>query len=167
MFNPQAVLEHFQKPVPRYTSYPTAPQFKEAVGASLFTEALPNLDPSEPVSAYLHIPFCDRLCWFCGCHTKHTLKYAPIERYVRSLIDEIRLLAEFLDYKPILGALHLGGGSPSLLKPDDLVNLRAALDETFEIGPTCEISIEIDPSDVDAQRISDYGSSPHPEAALG
>ena len=167
MFNPQAVLEHFQKPVPRYTSYPTAPQFKEREGANLFTTALPGLDPTEPVSAYLHIPFCDRLCWFCGCHTKHTLKYAPIARYVGSLIDEIRLFAQRLDHKPILGSLHLGGGSPSLLRHKDLINLRAALDEAFEIGESCEISIEIDPSDVDANRISELAEFGLNRASVG
>lgn len=154
MFDPRAILDHYQKPVPRYTSYPTAPQFKEGVGANLFAAALPNLNPSDRVSAYLHIPFCDRLCWFCGCHTKHTLKYAPITKYIRSLIQEIRLFAGKVGFKPRLGALHLGGGSPSLLKRDDLIALRQALDETFVIDQHTEISIEIDPSDVDAGTIA-------------
>ena len=155
MFNPKAVLEHFQKPVPRYTSYPTAPQFKDGLGANLFAEALPGLDPTDPVSAYIHIPFCDRLCWFCGCHTKHTLKYAPIQRYMQTLIEEIRLTAAILDFRPKLGSLHLGGGSPSLLQRNDLLALRAALDDTFQIDDSTEVSIEIDPSDVDSKQISE------------
>ena len=154
MYDPQAILDHYQKPVPRYTSYPTAPQFKEDVGAKLFAAALPALEPTDPVSAYLHIPFCDRLCWFCGCHTKHTLKYAPISRYIQSLIHEIQLFAVQLSFKPVLGALHLGGGSPSLLKREDLVALREVLDRTFQIDHRTEISIEIDPSDVNTDTIA-------------
>ncbi|MEP1206230.1 MAG: oxygen-independent coproporphyrinogen III oxidase [Rhizobiaceae bacterium] len=154
MFDPKAVLAHYQKPVPRYTSYPTAPQFKEGIGAGLFAASLPQLDSYTPVSAYLHVPFCDRLCWFCGCHTKHTLKYAPIARYMRSLLEEIRLVGRQLETKPVLGALHLGGGSPSLLKRDELQALRQALDETFRIDHRTEISVEIDPSDVKSDTIA-------------
>ncbi|NKB52233.1 MAG: radical SAM protein [Rhizobiaceae bacterium] len=153
MFDAEAVLAHYQKPVPRYTSYPTAPQFKEGVGAELFNSALANLGSTDPVSAYLHIPFCDRLCWFCGCHTKHTLKYTPIKRYIDFLVEEVNLFARKTTFKPLLGALHLGGGSPSLLKRDDLIRLRHALEGAFDFNIDTEISVEIDPSDVDQQTI--------------
>jgi oxygen-independent coproporphyrinogen-3 oxidase len=149
MFDPHSVLAHHTKPVPRYTSYPTAPQFKDGVGARLFAQALKLIDPSQPISVYLHIPFCDRLCWFCGCHTKHTLKYAPIAKYIRVLANEIDLFAKQSQFHPILGQLHLGGGSPSLLKRDDLALLRNSLEAAFEFTEETEISIEIDPSDVD------------------
>lgn len=148
MFDPHAVLSHFQKPVPRYTSYPTAPQFKDELGRSIFSDGLALLQPEETVSAYLHIPFCDRLCWFCGCHTKHTLKYKPIANYLQYLAKEIELFGEQLSFRPKLGQLHLGGGSPSLLSHDDLKMLRASLDSVFEIDRATEVSIEIDPSDM-------------------
>lgn len=148
MFDPHAVLSHFEKPVPRYTSYPTAPQFKEGLGRQIFADGVALLQPTETVSAYLHIPFCDRLCWFCGCHTKHTLKYKPISNYLQHLTKEIELVGSQLSFRPKLGQLHLGGGSPSLLKRDDLQKLRAALDAVFEIDEATEISIEIDPSDM-------------------
>ncbi|MEP0942077.1 MAG: oxygen-independent coproporphyrinogen III oxidase [Rhizobiaceae bacterium] len=153
MFDPHAVLARYQKPVPRYTSYPTAPQFKGNVGSDVFARGLSQLDSEQSVSAYLHIPFCDRLCWFCGCHTKHTLKYAPIARYMQSLSAEVHLLKKHLSFRPHLGQLHLGGGSPSLLKRDELQMLREVLDSAFCIDEKTEISIEIDPSDVDAQSI--------------
>ena len=148
MFDPHAVLRHYQKPVPRYTSYPTAPQFKDGMGGQIFADGLALLKPEETVSAYLHIPFCDRLCWFCGCHTKHTLKYKPISNYLQYLAKEIELVGAQLSFRPKLGQLHLGGGSPSLLKRDDLKMLREMLDSVFDIDQSTEISIEIDPSDM-------------------
>lgn len=148
MIDPEAVLNQYHQPVPRYTSYPTAPQFQVGTGLNLFNNSLSALDPSRPVSAYIHIPFCDRLCWFCGCHTKHTLKYAPIEKYLGALARELKLFIEHFTFRPVLGQLHIGGGSPSLLKPEDLVMLRDALEMAFEFTADTEISIEIDPSDV-------------------
>lgn len=110
-------------------------------------QMLRSLPTDDAVSVYIHIPFCDRLCWFCGCHTRHTLKYAPIKGYLTYLHQEIRLLSERLPFKPRLKSLHLGGGSPSLLKQQDMADLRTDLAETFQFEPDTEISIEIDPSD--------------------
>lgn len=110
-------------------------------------QMLRSLPANDAVSVYIHIPFCDRLCWFCGCHTRHTLKYAPIKGYLTYLHQEIRLLSERLPFKPRLKSLHLGGGSPSLLKQQDMADLRTDLAETFQFEPDTEISIEIDPSD--------------------
>ena len=154
MIDYRAVLEHYHRPVPRYTSYPTAPQFKPGVGAKLFAQSLDRLDPSKPVSAYIHIPFCDRLCWFCACHTKHTLKYEPIASYMQSLAQEFQLFAARMDFRPQLGQLHLGGGSPSLLRGDELALLRDSLETAFEFSSDTEISVEIDPCDVDEGTIS-------------
>ena len=108
MMNYQAILDHYHQPVPRYTSYPTAPQFKPDIGKDIFKVGMDILDPERSVSVYIHIPFCDRLCWFCGCHTKHTLKYAPVAQYVRVLTQELDLFAQKYLLKPKLGQLHLG-----------------------------------------------------------
>jgi oxygen-independent coproporphyrinogen-3 oxidase len=147
----KSVLAAHQASVPRYTSYPTAPQFQTGTGRKVMKEMLGKLPPDEGVSVYIHIPFCDRLCWFCGCHTRHTLKYAPISRYLESLHQEIEILSEHLPFMPRLKSLHLGGGSPSLLKQQDMADLRAALATTFQFGPDTEISIEIDPSDANSE----------------
>ncbi len=163
----KAILENYSKPVPRYTSYPTAPHFKPEIGTKVFEEGLESLDPREEVSVYLHIPYCDRLCWFCGCHTKHTLKYAPISRYVRTLAKEMELLNERLGFRPLLKHLHLGGGSPSLLKSDELIRLRDALDLTFRFGADTEVSIEIDPCDVNESTISTLREFGVTRASLG
>lgn len=143
----KAVLTANKASVPRYTSYPTAPQFKAGAGPALMDQMLQDLPVDDPVSVYIHIPFCDRLCWFCGCHTRHTLKYAPIKNYLTYLRREISLLSDRLPFRPRLKSLHLGGGSPSLLKQHDMADLQASLAATFQFQPDTEISIEIDPSD--------------------
>lgn len=142
------ILEKFPQAVPRYTSYPTAPHFKADAGASLMRQLIAGLDDDTPVSVYAHIPFCDKLCWFCGCHTKHTTRHAPITSYIGSLEQEIALISERTEAMPPVGQLHLGGGSPSLLTPEDCQRLRIALEGAFVFTPESEISVEIDPSDV-------------------
>lgn len=148
MLDYKAVLSYYPAAVPRYTSYPTAPHFSQGLGINVFNNLLDNLSEDEPVSIYIHIPYCDKLCWFCGCNTKHTLKYAPVARYMNYLIREIKLLGQKLGFKPKIQQIHLGGGSPSLLKSDDFMRLRIALDEVFHFMPNSEVSVEIDPSDV-------------------
>ena len=139
--------------VPRYTSYPTAPHFTPDAGEKLLPAMLDGLTPDRPVSVYVHIPFCDRLCWFCGCHTKQTKRYQPVAAYVQSLVEEIALLSVRVGFRPLLAALHLGGGSPSLLSKTDFERLRAALGDAFRFEPDAEVSIEIDPSDVTADTL--------------
>lgn len=148
MIDQHAVLAAFPASVPRYTSYPTAPQFQKGTGRTLMSSLIEGLNDQEPVSIYIHIPFCDRLCWFCGCHTKHTLKYAPVRTYVDHLLQEIALFGKQTSDKPRLKSVHLGGGSPSLLQSSDMARLRAALTSHFTWEPDAEISVEIDPSDI-------------------
>lgn len=137
----------YSAPVPRYTSYPTAPHFTDAVDEDSYRSWLAGTDRAKPVSVYIHIPFCDKLCWFCGCHTKHTTRYEPIASYMEILGREIELVADALGFAPEIERLHLGGGSPSLVKPPDMRRLRDQLEAAFRFSPKSEISIEIDPSD--------------------
>ncbi|NDW04439.1 oxygen-independent coproporphyrinogen III oxidase [Jiella pacifica] len=150
----RAVLARYGAEVPRYTSYPTAPHFAAGTGGALWDELCDGLDPEAPVSVYMHVPFCDRLCWFCGCHTKQTRRYDPVEAYVGSVVAEIAAFRRRLGFSPKLGALHLGGGSPSFLRPDDLKRLSEALHAAFDFAADAEISVEIDPSDVTDETLS-------------
>lgn len=86
----------FDARVPRYTSYPTAAVFSSGTGAAFQASALAGLDPQAPVSVYIHIPFCERLCWFCACHTQGTQTLAPVESYIDTLEAELALLRETL-----------------------------------------------------------------------
>ncbi|WP_412049551.1 MULTISPECIES: oxygen-independent coproporphyrinogen III oxidase [unclassified Hoeflea] len=138
--------------VPRYTSYPTAPHFHAGIDGDVYANWLRKLKPGQTLSLYIHIPYCDRLCWFCGCHTKQTLKYDPLVTYLRALENEIETIASLIDPDCRVTALHLGGGSPTLLRPDDMVALNNTLRSKFHFNKDAEISVEMDPNDLDSGR---------------
>jgi len=131
---------------PRYTSYPTALQFSDAVDGDIYGQWLGALNPAERVSLYVHVPFCARLCWYCGCHTRVVKKASLISDYVENLIAELALVEARLSGRLTAGALHLGGGTPNMLSRDDLVRLFGALRHVFRFAPGIEISAELDPA---------------------
>ncbi|HEY0106896.1 MAG TPA: radical SAM protein [Rhizomicrobium sp.] len=98
-----------------------------------------------PLPLYLHIPFCDTLCWFCGCHATVVNAYSPLAGYLDLLAREIEMVAGVLGTRRRATHIHWGGGSPTLLKPDDLVRLGKVLRNTFDVAPGAEIAVEIDP----------------------
>ncbi|MEM7123220.1 MAG: oxygen-independent coproporphyrinogen III oxidase [Pseudomonadota bacterium] len=139
------LIARYGRRLPRYTSYPTAPHFHDGIGGEVYGTWLDALAADEPLSLYLHVPFCDSLCWYCGCHTKVVNRYAPIAGYLADLIDEIALVADRLGTRHPVTHIHLGGGSPTVLRPDDLELLGDVLRERFEINDDAEIAIEVDP----------------------
>ncbi len=140
------LLTRYDSRAPRYTSYPTALQFSNTVDADTYGDWLGGLHPREPVSLYAHIPFCDRLCWYCGCNTRVVKKAALISEYVDHLIDELALVEARLPGRIKAGAVHLGGGTPNMLSRDDLTRLFEALRHVFPFAPGVEISAELDPA---------------------
>jgi oxygen-independent coproporphyrinogen-3 oxidase len=130
--------------VPRYTSYPTAPHFTPAVGHAIYMSWLNSLREGASLSLYLHVPFCAQLCLYCGCHTKVTLRRPPIEAYAERLIGEIGLVAREVGRRRI-AHLHWGGGTPSILGPDNLRKIHAALAQAFDLDEIGEHAIELDP----------------------
>lgn len=160
-------IEKYAAPVPRYTSYPTAPHFSENVGAGQYRKWLNDMEQDAPVSLYIHIPFCDRLCWFCGCHTKQTRKYTPVLDYLAVLHKEIDLIGGIIGRKARVMQLHLGGGSPSMLKPEDLTTLKAYLQRNFRFCDEAEISIELDPSDIDENIMTGLSQFGMTRASIG
>ncbi len=163
----QTTAARFDEAVPRYTSYPTAPHFTPAVGAAEVTDWLKKLPADEAVSIYVHVPFCDRLCWFCACHTKQTLRYDPVARFLPGLHDEIALVREHLPGRLAVRSLHFGGGSPTMLRPADMIALKRSLEEAFDFGPETEISVEADPNDMDAERFDALCAVGVTRASLG
>ncbi|EYD72885.1 Coproporphyrinogen III oxidase, oxygen-independent [Rubellimicrobium mesophilum DSM 19309] len=143
----------FDARVPRYTSYPTAPVFSPAVGAAFQAEALAGLDPTQPVSLYFHIPFCERLCWFCACHTQGTKTLHPVEAYLEVLEAEIEQVAALLPAGIRMGRLHWGGGTPTILPPEMIHRLARAIKSAIPHTPDWEFSVEIDPTMVDRAKI--------------
>ncbi len=142
------------KRVPRYTSYPTALQFTGQIGPSAVKPWLAALDPTEPVSLYLHVPFCKKLCLYCGCNTQIVSRHRPIGDFVHDLLAEIDLVAGLLPARPTVGHLHFGGGTPTVLAPDELRAVRRKLDERFLLAPGAEIAVEIDPRTLDDATIA-------------
>ena len=131
--------------VPRYTSYPTAPHFHQSVDAHRYRNWLSELPPGMPLSLYLHIPFCDTLCWFCACHTTVVNHYGPVRDYLGWLMREIRLMAGLLQGRHPVSHVHFGGGSPTRLAGEDTGRLNQLLRDCFDVAPGAEVAVEIDP----------------------
>lgn len=131
--------------LPRYTSYPTAPHFHAGINAAIYRGWLAEIPCDMPLSLYLHVPFCDTLCWFCGCHTKVVNTYSPVSAYMDALVREIETVADVLGDGRLVTHIHFGGGSPTILSPEDIDRLSALLHRHFAIAPDAETAIEIDP----------------------
>jgi oxygen-independent coproporphyrinogen III oxidase len=134
-----------QRPVPRYTSYPTAADFAPAVGEGESRAWAAAVAPGSAISVYAHIPFCERLCWYCGCATSVPNGYSRIAAYIGVLHKEVDLWAEALGPHGGLAHLHLGGGSPNSLSAGDMGALIGHIGQRFGLRPDAEIAIELDP----------------------
>ena len=135
----------FEAKVPRYTSYPTAPHFHAGIGPDDYKRWLAEIDPASPLSLYLHIPFCDRLCWFCGCHTSVVNNYSPVAEYCDLLLREMALVTGALERRHKVHHIHWGGGSPTMLHPSDIARLNVATRRHFDVMKDAEFAVEIDP----------------------
>ena len=145
MIRPHVFGRYAALQVPRYTSYPTAPNFVSTSGDSVHRDWLRDVPASEPLSVYLHMPFCRQMCWYCGCHTTVAKRDAPIARYVEHLAAEIRLVRSQFPERATVAHLHWGGGTPTVLAPEAIRTLDQQLREAFEFTPDAEIGLEIDP----------------------
>jgi len=142
------LLSVVSRAVPRYTSYPTAPHFSEAVGAKTYASWLDTVRTvGEPISLYLHIPFCRSICTYCGCTTKATRKDGPLRDYAETLHAEIALVAEHMGPAEV-SHLHWGGGTPNILPADCLERLVDDLKTRFRFRSDMEHAIELDPRHV-------------------
>ncbi len=139
------LLTKYATQVPRYTSYPTAPHFGPAVEAARYRAWLAALNEGEACSLYLHVPFCDTLCWFCGCHTRVVNAYAPVAAYVNLLSREIELIAGALASRYPVTHVHWGGGTPTILTAKDFLAITACLRRHFDFAREAEMAVEIDP----------------------
>jgi len=141
-------LAKYDRPVPRYTSYPTAPQFYP-VRQELLAEKFRIFDKTEkPLSLYLHIPFCKTMCLFCGCSVVLNRQPERQERYLSHLLKEIERIARFFSRKRGVSQLHLGGGTPTSLTEGQFDRLMTQIRTSFDLSEEAEISIEIDPRTV-------------------
>lgn len=162
-----AKLGLFDARVPRYTSYPTAPHFSDRVGPSHFADWLAAIEPGSRISLYLHVPFCRRLCWFCACRTQGTSSEAPVLSYVETLKAEIAMLGRALPEGVTLSRLHWGGGTPTMMPAATMHDLARAVFDVVPLGDGAEFSVEIDPNEIDGERLDALCEAGMNRASIG
>lgn len=142
-----ALYEKYDLRLPRYTSYPTAPHFHSDISSTQLVHWLTQLKPEQPLSLYLHVPYCEKMCWFCGCNTQITHRYQPVSQYVDLLLEEIdqRLALLPTDPRFTVAHLHFGGGSPTILSAGDLNRIMDRLHRRLNFLADAEIALEMDP----------------------
>ncbi|HET9398454.1 MAG TPA: radical SAM protein, partial [Sphingomicrobium sp.] len=131
-------------PVPRYTSYPTAAEFSDTVGRPELEQALAGVGAGEPLSLYVHIPYCHEICWYCGCNTGAANKTQRLEAYLETLHAEIETVSGWLAGHGQVQRISFGGGSPNAIAPEQFAGLLAALRNRFA-SDSALLSIELDP----------------------
>jgi oxygen-independent coproporphyrinogen-3 oxidase len=153
--------------VPRYTSYPTAVQFSADVVAETYRAWLGALAPDTKLSAYLHVPFCQHLCFYCGCHTRAERNRGVIGDYAETLRREIELVGSALPGRSLLSRIHWGGGTPTELGGEGLAHVLGAVAAAFDFDERLEHAIEIDPRRVDRASIRALAELGINRASLG
>lgn len=139
------IITKYNFPVPRYTSYPTAPNFKVASSDVIYTDFLREDKFLSPISLYIHIPFCPEMCWYCGCNTQITKREDLIEKYIYALCQEMDLLSNRLGRKLTVNHIHFGGGTPNSISVNEFDKVMQKIHSIFNILPDAEIAAELDP----------------------
>jgi len=142
----RSLLQKYDRPGPRYTSYPTVPEWSDSFGPDDYIKALKRTSLSpEPLSLYIHVPFCKSRCFYCGCNTCVCRDDAQVDRYLDAVIKELDMTRKNLGNRDGLRQLHWGGGTPTSLNIDQITRLFTAVTDRFKLEVDAEIAIEIDP----------------------
>ncbi|WP_415921946.1 oxygen-independent coproporphyrinogen III oxidase [Tateyamaria sp. SN6-1] len=157
----------FDAKVPRYTSYPTAPHFSDAVGPEQMQTWLRAVPDASEISLYIHVPFCRRLCWFCACRTQGTTTAAPVQSYLDTVLQELAMLRDALPDGVRIKRLHWGGGTPTLLDPAMITALAGRIEHVAPFAPDYEFSVEIDPNEIDRPRVEALAAAGMTRASIG
>jgi len=145
----EQLIQKYNTPVPRYTSYPTAVEFNSDFNPGDYFQALGMMTPEKPVSLYLHIPFCEHRCYYCGCNVIVSRRKEMADIFLKDLMDEVIYKTGFIKFKPDVSQLHFGGGTPNYLKISNWEKLIDFLKKHFNFIPEMEFSIELDPMVMD------------------
>lgn len=140
-----ALLTRYNTPVPRYTSYPTAVEWTSEFDNQRFFQELESWEKDRPLSLYIHIPFCENRCLYCGCNVLISRRRETADQYIPWLLREIKARADWLPARPKITEVHFGGGTPNFLRREHWQDIMTALRSGFQIDDTTEISAEIDP----------------------
>ncbi len=149
------LIKKYNRPGPRYTSYPTAPHFNESVNVDEWRRQiqLNNENAKHDLSLYFHLPFCDTLCWFCGCTTIITRSLDKLEEYLRYLYKEIDLISQDINIDRKVVQMHFGGGTPTYLSPEQILHLGSKINKSFLFSGDAEIGCEMDPRELTEDHI--------------
>ena len=153
---PEDLLRRFDIPGPRYTSYPTADRFVEAFVEADYIQALEQRSAGSmalPLSLYVHIPFCESVCYYCACNKVITKHHERAAQYLRYLSREVELQVEHFGRGHSVSQLHLGGGTPTFLSDQEIEDLMAMIRRNFSLVPGGEYSVEVDPRTVSPERL--------------
>jgi len=159
------LIRKYNRPGPRYTSYPTALHFSESVENNHLIEQAHA--ETGPISLYIHLPFCHSMCWFCGCTKIITHNQAKADRYIDYLEKEIKLFSQHMRGNRSVVQMHLGGGSPNFLSPPQINRLNTIIRRHFELEPDAEISVELDPRRLTQAHVEAFCSMGMNRASLG
>ncbi|MGB5988375.1 MAG: oxygen-independent coproporphyrinogen III oxidase [Marinifilaceae bacterium] len=142
------LLEKYNKPVPRYTSYPPANFFKNEFSHDDYTRSIieSNNEKPENISIYIHIPFCHKICHYCGCNNANMRKSSDIRAYVDAVIGEMQMAFEFIEGDRKVSQIHYGGGTPNAIEAQYLAEINNFIFESFELVEHAEIAVECNPS---------------------
>ena len=162
-----ALIARHDGHLPRYTSYPTAPNFSSSIGADAYAQWLRATSLEQPLSLYIHVPFCDRLCLYCGCNTSVVRLESSRLAYGKLLMREIGMVADALPGRGRIAQIHWGGGTPTSLPAQSLVSIMDAIRGRFDLGPGAEIAIEIDPVNLPQDRLPALRAMGVTRASLG
>ncbi len=163
-----ALLTKYSQPGPRYTSYPPAPHFADDFGINQWRqEIIESQDTARPLSLYVHIPFCDTLCYYCGCNMVATQKYGKAQDYLSYLKREVDSVAELTDSMRSVVQLHWGGGTPTFLKAEDIRDLASHIRQRFNFAADAEVSVEVDPRGLLLEQVQALRESGFNRASLG
>src|SRR5256885_6432688 len=150
----EAFLEKYNRPGPRYTSYPTAPVWRDDFGPDNLERAYEEADASRaPVSIYMHLPFCESLCLFCACNVVITKDHSVADPYLATLKREIEHVSQRVSRSRGVVQFHWGGGTPTYLTPAQMEDLFSFTAERLSFAPDAEIGIEVDPRVTSAQHL--------------
>ncbi|MGF1658260.1 MAG: oxygen-independent coproporphyrinogen III oxidase [Rubrimonas sp.] len=161
------IAKHANRRVPRYTSYPTAPHFAPDFPEATWREWLGATPLDAPLSLYLHVPFCKKVCWYCGCNMKLAAREQPVRDYAGVLATEVDLLAGAMPGRMQVGHVHWGGGTPTAMPADCMAAVMTRLREAFAVRPDAEIAVEIDPRTLEDSMAAALGEMGFTRASLG
>jgi oxygen-independent coproporphyrinogen III oxidase len=163
------LLQKYNIPVPRYTSYPPANFFSEAFTATDYERSISESNSWQPenISFYFHIPFCNKLCYFCGCNSYALRKKDTVDAYMKAMVKELKMVIDKLGKKRLVSQIHYGGGTPNAVDPAYLNEFNNIISQNFKFINNPEIAIECNPAYLDEKQIGELKNAGFNRFSLG